>query len=825
MARTGVETETDLARARVISDSLEHMRQGVTVFDKDLRLVLYNQAAVDMLDLPPELPRIGLAFEDVMRFNAERGEYGPVDVEEAVRRRVEAAHRFEPHTFERVRPNGHTIEVEGTPLPGGGFITIYTDITNRRSMEVAAGRFGRILDQSANEIYIFEAEMLTFRHVNQGARVNLDYYMDDLAAMTPIDLMPDFDRDTFTSLVEPLRNGELNQLLFNTVHQRKDGSTYPVEVTLQYFSAERPPVFVSVVQDITEKRKAEEARRLADQRFALHVQQTPLAVIEWDMDFRVSEWNLAATRTFGYTRDEAIGRHAADLIVPQVARQYMDGVWGRLLERKVGDRNTAENITKSGDLIVCEWYNNPLIDATGQVIGVASIIHDITERQQAEETIWRQANFDPLTGLPNRMVFADRMEMAKLQADRDERLVALHFLDLDYFKDVNDTEGHAAGDTLLKEVAHRLRATVRKTDTVSRLGGDEFAIIQTSIKHVDAAEELARKILKSLTEPFDVGTKKVFIGGSVGVTVYPLDDRDPDELLRNADIAMYAAKGKGRNTYVFYSADMSDAIKSRQKLEQDLHKALASGQLYLDYQPKMTSADSTISGVEALLRWQHPTRGLIPPDEFIPLAEKAGLIEPLGTWVLREACRQNKEWQDRGLPPLTVAVNLSALQFRQGNLAETIENALAEFGLEACYLELEITETTAMHDAVRTADILDRLSALGVKISLDDFGTGYSSLAYLKRFPLSRIKIDKSFVADVIANADDAAIVDAVVNLGRSMNMTVTAEGVETGEQAEYLAQCGCDEFQGFHFSRPVTPEAVERLLSNAVEKKKSGAA
>lgn len=824
MAQKGSDSIDIVARAQTLCDGLDHVSQGISIFDKDLRLVFFNPAAVELLELPDGLAYVGMPFETIIRYNAERGEYGNVDVEEVVKQHVAVAREFKPHKFERVRPNGRTIQVQGSPMPGGGFVTTHTDITERRAFEVAAGRFGRILDQSVNEIYLFEADSLKFRHVNQGALDNLGYCMAEMEALTPVDLIPDFNVTSFAAMIEPLRTGELGHLAFNTVHARKDGSSYPVEINLQYFGTENPPVLAAVVQDVTERRKDEAARRLADQRFALHVQQTPLAVIEWDLDFKVTEWNRAAAKAFGFSREEAVGRHASELIVPSVARAYMDGVWQRLLDNKAGEHNTAENITKDGTLIVCEWYNNPLIDATGEVIGVASIIQDITERQQAEETIWRQANFDPLTGLPNRMVFADRMEMAKSQADRDEHLVALLFLDLDYFKDVNDTEGHAAGDALLQEVAKRLQDTVRKTDTVARLGGDEFAIIQTAIKHVDAAEELARKILRSMTEPFDVGSKKVFIGASVGITFYPIDAQDPEELLRNADIAMYAAKSKGRSTFVFYAADMSDAIRSRQKMEQDLHQALAKHELFLHYQPKVDSRTGTISGVEALLRWEHPKRGMIPPDEFIPLAEKAGLIGPLGQWVLQCACAQNMAWQQQGLPPLTMAVNLSALQFRQGDLVECVEKTLRETGLDATYLELEITETTAMQDAVRTIEVLDSLSALGVKISLDDFGTGYSSLAYLKRFPLSCIKIDKSFVSDVTMNADDAAIVDAVVSLGQSMNMTVTAEGVETSAQVEYLTQCGCDEFQGFHFSRPMLPEAVTQLLADAHKKENDAA-
>jgi len=437
----------------------------------------------------------------------------------------------------------------------------------------------------------------------------------------------------------------------------------------------------------------------------------------------------------------------------------------------------------------------------------------IVERKEAEETIWHQANYDDLTGLPNRNVFFDRLQMAQLSAERDSKMVAIHFIDLDYFKDVNDTEGHSVGDVLLQEVALRLRGAVRRTDTVARLGGDEFGIVQTSINHISAAEALAEKILTKMQEPYNLGHKKVFIGASIGITVYPMDDEAPDELLRNADIAMYAAKDSGRNTFEFFARDMSEDIKSRNVLEQELHEALDKQEFFLLYQPKFSGQGKDITGVEALLRWNHPLRGLISPDDFIPLAERSGMIAQIGSWVLKEACIQAKAWQDKGLPLFNMAVNLSAVQLAQEDLAAMIKQVLQETGLNPHFLELEITESTMMHDPANTVDILDELDALGVKISLDDFGTGYSSLAYLKRFPLSRIKIDKSFTRDILTNPDDAAIVTAIITLARTLNMAVTAEGVETEDQFEYLLNSDCDEYQGYLLGMPMAAADLVDML------------
>ncbi len=444
-----------------------------------------------------------------------------------------------------------------------------------------------------------------------------------------------------------------------------------------------------------------------------------------------------------------------------------------------------------------------------------AVVRDITTRKQAEETIRNQAQIDALTGLPNRTVFFDRLVMAQLQADREDHLLALHFLDLDNFKDVNDSRGHGIGDILLNEVGKRLKHVVRKSDTVARLGGDEFAIIQSNINNVADAEYLADKVLTALSDPFDIANSKLFIGASTGITIYPFDDQSPEELLRNADIAMYEAKNKGRNCFAFYDINMSDAIRDRNELEQDLHGALEKGEFFLVYQPKVLNSTGDVVGMEALLRWRHPARGIVLPVDFITIAETSGLIIELGAWVLRTAAVQAKAWQDAGMPRLSMAVNLSAVQFRDAHLIELISSTITDTGLDPALLEIEITESTAMDDASNAVRILDSLNAIGVKISLDDFGTGYSSLAYLKRFPLDTIKIDMSFIHDILTSNNDAAIVMAIINLGQALDMTVTAEGVETSDQYAYLSASGCDEFQGYFFSKPVTAEDFPALIKN----------
>lgn len=463
-----------------------------------------------------------------------------------------------------------------------------------------------------------------------------------------------------------------------------------------------------------------------------------------------------------------------------------------------------------------EQHAAPLYGHDGRIRSILAVVRDISERADAESQVHYLAHYDLLTGLPNRALFRDRLLQAMAQAKRSDTLIAVMFLDIDDFKDVNDTLGHAVGDQLLKEIAQRIRSCMREYDTVARFGGDEFGIIQTDVQTVEAAADLAERVLGMLGEPFHIEGHEIHSGASVGMTIYPFDDAQADALLRNADMAMYKAKREGRNRFQFYVAELNEMVQRRAALERDLRIALQKQQFRLHYQPQLDLATGRIVGVEALLRWRHPERGEISPAEFIPVAESSGLIMPIGDWVLRTACREARAWQDAGLPPVRVAINLSAMQFRHRNLLDTITSALAESGLEPRWLEVELTESLIMRDVRATIDTLQHLHELGVQIAVDDFGTGYSSLSYLTRFPVSKIKLDKSFVRDV-DKRDGAAIARTVIALGHSLNMKVMAEGVETEYQLRFLREHACNEVQGYYFSRPMSAGAIQRLLRGAL--------
>lgn len=447
------------------------------------------------------------------------------------------------------------------------------------------------------------------------------------------------------------------------------------------------------------------------------------------------------------------------------------------------------------------------------------------ERKKAEDKILFLAYYDSLTSLPNRILFKDRLYQSLVMAKRHQRLLAILFLDLDNFKRINDTLGHHAGDELLKQVADRLSNYIRKSDSISRystdefsavvarLGGDEFTILLTEIAQVHDTIKVAQRILDAIAQPFDIEGQEVFITTSIGIAIYPIDGEDVDSLLKNCDTAMYHAKNEGRNNYKFYEQSLNKTALDILALENNLRKALDKHEFRVYYQPRIDIRTRNVVGFEALIRWQHSQKGIIPPSEFIPIAEETGLIIPIGEWVLNEACKQNKTWQAAGFAPVFISVNLSGKQFKQQNLIKVIDHAMSDVRLDPKYLELEITESI-IQDTKSTADILRELRNLGLKIAVDDFGTGYSSLSYLRRFPLDTLKIDRSFVKDIAKDPDSEAIVKAIIAMAHCLKLKVIAEGVETEEQLKFLSDEGCDEFQGYLISPPLPADEVVRFLA-----------
>ncbi len=568
----------------------------------------------------------------------------------------------------------------------------------------------------------------------------------------------------------------------------------------------RPLMMSGAIQDITDLRLIEQELLASEERFLVAFMAAPFAAsITRIEDGTFIEANDRYATDFGWPREEMIGRTSLELgLWPDTESRKR---WLSLLQRdgSVLDYETV-GCDRAGNLRQIALSSRHVMIGGKQ--HVLTFVNDITERKEAEARIEYLAHHDALTGLPNRVLFRDRFALATAWADRSHAKVALLFLDLDHFKTINDTLGHPVGDSLLQLVAKRLRECVRETDTISRLGGDEFLIALTDVHDTQAVNRSANSILEALSRPFELEGQELTNTLSIGIAVWPDDGEDFDTLLKKADTAMYQAKNAGRNTARFYTEQMNVDATERLQIRTALHRALDNEEFLLHYQPQIELASNRVVGVEALLRWNREGQELVSPQRFIPAAEESGLIVPIGDRVLQQACRQAQQWAQDGLPELSVAVNLSAVQFRRGDLERSVAQALSDSGLDPTRLELELTESLLLEDSEGILDTLRRLKSLGVRLSIDDFGTGYSSLAYLKRFAVDKLKIDQSFVRDIASDPDDAAIVRAIVSMARTLKLKVLAEGVESEDIARYLRIFNCDEVQGYHFARPMEADA-----------------
>ncbi len=680
-------------RGEQLRTIIENIPGGVSLMDGNLDFVAFNTEFARLLDFPPELiAKTPLPMRELALFNARRGDYGPGDPEELAAQVVARARTPVAHHFERTRPDGTIIEVHGAPLPGGGFVTIYTDVTERRRAEENLVLAKKVFDNSPEAIMITDEK-------NRIVSVN----------------------EAFTQIT----------------------GYGPNEVL-----GEDPRILASGQHDKTFYRQM------------------------WDTLRRNGHWA------------------------------------GEILDRR-----------KSGD-VYPKWMSiNAVMEfPASRVTHYVAMFTDITERKRAEERIHFLAHHDALTELPNRLSLELRLEQALIDARRHDWNVGVLFIDLDRFKVINDTLGHSVGDKLLIEVAHRFTAAVRESDMVARLGGDEFVIVLPDLDNPDAAAHVALKVVSALLAPICIDSHELHTSPSIGISIYPMDGRSVDAILKNAGTAMYHAKALGRNNYQFFAEEMNRVANERLSLEGRLRQALARQELSLHYQPQITADETRVVGVEALLRWETPTEGMIAPDRFIAIAEETGLIVPIGAWVLKEACRQLRAWLDAGVSPLRMAVNLSARQLRNADLLATVGEALAESGIPPHLLELEITESAIMEKPEEAIKVLQALKQRGIELAVDDFGTGYSSLAYLKVFPIDHLKIDRSFVCDIERDADDAAIAISTIALAHSLDLKVVAEGVETRDQLTLLQRNGCDEVQGFLFSRPLPAAAATAYLRRGRE-------
>ncbi|TCG03659.1 diguanylate cyclase [Paraburkholderia steynii] len=568
--------------------------------------------------------------------------------------------------------------------------------------------------------------------------------------------------------------------------------------------------------DITERKRADLALRL--QSRALDASVNAILITAPSKEGNLIEYvNPAFKRITGYDPQEVIGQ---DCRLLQRDDRDQEGI-AAIRQSLAANREVSavlRNYRKDGALFWNQLYIAPVPDADGQTTHHIAVINDVTALIRYQEQLEYQANYDSLTRLPNRNLLRDRLQHALIVAQRHHKGVAVVFIDLDGFKNVNDSLGHSVGERLLSVVADRLARCALASDTVARHGGDEFVIVMTDTVDEQSLIAWMERVRASISEPVWLDGTELYVGCSMGASLFPQDGDDAETLMKKADLAMYRAKDMGRNTFQFYQPEMNVSAGARLNLERRLRRALRDNEFLLHYQPQVDIETGQVVGMEALVRWSDPEVGLIPPSQFIPVAEESGLIGPLSEWVLREACRQNKAWQDEGLPPARVSVNLSARQFQQRDIAKLVMQVLEETGLDPQYLELELTESTIMRNAEEAVSMLNELHALGIGLAIDDFGTGYSSLSYLKRFPVDRLKIDRSFVSDIGESSDDETITSAIIALAHSLNLQVIAEGVETSTQLDFLKERACDEMQGYFFAKPLPHDAIPGMLQRGAE-------
>ncbi|MEZ5611695.1 MAG: PAS-domain containing protein [Rhodocyclaceae bacterium] len=808
------------AKHDMLQTLVDNIPSGVTVFDADLKMVLHNDEVLKLVGFPKALAETQPHFSEVIRYNAEHGEYGEVDVEAKVAEMVALASHPTRHVMERTRANGQVLLVRGAPLPGGGFVSVYSDVTERRRMENALKRrsayLQAVLDQLPQGISVFD-EQLHLKHWNdkfvqvlelpEGA-VYPEVSFDDLIRVPA--QRGEYGTDDPEIYVRQRREQALRFEHHRFTRSRPNGRTHLVEGQPMVIDG-AVVGFITTYTDITDHMQVEQELRTRNEVFRTLIDNIPGGVSLFDGNFNL----LAANDKFRQLLDFPDWLMAQSPVTLESLFRFnaKRGEYGPCdVEEKV-QALMERAAWREPHLFERTRPNGTVLEIRGLPLpgeGFVTIYTDVTEHKRAMEAVERLAHQDALTGLDNRYTLESRLDQSIADARRNGKKLALLFIDMDNFKAINDSLGHAVGDEFLVAIARRLRDSARESDIVARPGGDEFVLAITNMQAVSAAVRAVTDLFESLAEPVTLGAQQITPSASVGIAIFPDDGQDRVTLMKHADIAMYSAKNAGRDGYRFFDAAMTEAADERLRLEADLRQALKGDEFVLHYQPKVDAASRRLVGFEALIRWRRPDGTLVPPGRFIPLAEETGLIGPIGEWALNTACQTLRHWCDAGLCNLGMSVNLSARQLRNPALPLQVQRALLNSEIPPERLELEITESVAMEDPARTVDILTALKALGVGLSIDDFGTGYSSLAYLKLLPINCLKLDRAFVTDIETDPNDAAICAATIGLAHTLGLTVVAEGVETAAQAHYLDSLDCDLMQGYYFSRPL-PEAAAR--------------
>lgn len=845
------------AQARRFSTIVDNISQGICLFDAEERLILSNRRYSEIYRISSEGLVRGTRLSEIVAQRIAAGTCAmSIEAYLALARSINSGKGQRMWTADLA--DGRTIQVWHQPMADGGWVSTHEDITElTATRQIADERISlqTLIDWVPDYLWVKDAQS-RFIVVNRALATDSGRgKTSDMIGLTDSDLHAPDAASKFRAVeLDILQTG---QPIFD-----KEEFVIDASGEGKWLSSTKVPLrnaqneilgLVGIAHDITERKKADLLRDGQAHILEMIATGVPLEDV---LSHLVLLMESQLTGIFGSVLLlDKEGRHLRHGAAPSLAKGYIRAIDGVAIGPKVGSCGTA--VFRRAPVIVTDvtldplWedyrdlvmgygyrscWSTPIISHQGAVLGVFAMYSKTVrepaeaetrliafttriagiaiERKVAEDQIHYMANHDVLTGLPNRALLEDRLSQAILHARRYDRWVTIVFIDLDNFKLINDTLGHNAGDKLLKTLAERMVACVKSTDTVVRLGGDEFVLVLfDQPKNVNLIAETLQELRTTIAEPIQLGNRCVRTTASIGIANYPKDGTGPETLIANADAAMYRAKEIGRDNLQFYAPEFNTRAQERFLLQEELRNALARSEFVLFYQPQVDLRTGRVFAVEALIRWNHPTLGIMSPVSFIPTAEETGMIVPIGDWVLHEACRQNKAWQDEGLPPMSVCVNVSARQFRERTLVERVVHALGESRLNAHDLELEVTESLIMQDVELAVSTMNELQALGVQIAIDDFGTGYSSLSALKNFPVGRLKIDKSFIKDVASNEGDQAVASAIISLAQTLKMRVIAEGVETAEQMEFLRRNNCDEMQGYHFSRPVPAEEMGQLL------------
>ncbi len=806
------------ANLSLLTSTFEATADGILVIDLNDCVVTFNKQFVEMWQIPERVIKTRNCSQ-IVKFIVPQLKNG-AEFADAVQK-LNA--RPETKSFYLLEFNdGKIFERYSQPqmLDGQvvGRVISVRDITERRqaecSLRESQERYLQLFDSTPHPMWVYDLETLRFLAVNREAVKQYGYTREEFLRMSLADIRPPEDAALLRDYVEEVAAEKVEKTRL-VRHRKKDGTIIDVEISTQPIEFGSRAARLALAADITERKRTDAALRESEGKFRMLVEGTSEGLLQVDQSDRVEFVNRRLCEMVGYSQDELIGADWTRLLLDDEGREFIEQVNERR-RRGISDRYEIKLKKKSGETLWVIIGGAPVINHEGKVVGSMGIYTDINERKLAEEQLLHDAFHDGLTGLANRSLFMDHLRLIiERGKSRHSNMYAVLFLDFDRFKLINDSLGHADGDKLLKLVARRLETCTRTGDLVARLGGDEFVILLSELVDEADALRVAERIQESLKTPFDLSGHEVFISVSIGITLSTARHECAEEMLRNADIAMYRAKAKGKAQHQVFDIEMHKNAMAQLQFETEMRYALERGEFRIHYQPIYSLATKNPVGFEALLRWQHPTRGLISPAEFIPLAEENGMIIRLGRWTVYESCRQMREWQktNPAAESLTVAVNLSCKEFLQIDLAEQITATLASTGLEPHCLKLEITESHIMENSKMAITIMERLRARGIELSLDDFGTGYSSLSYLHRLPVSYLKVDRSFINGLTDSRENAEIVFTIVKLAQNLKMKVIAEGIETADQLRYLEQINCEYGQGYYFSKPLDAENARNLI------------